>query len=293
MKYVKSPLNYTGGKYKLLEQLIPLFPQDINTFVDMFAGGCNVGINVDSKKVVFNDIATPTIEMYKEFQKIKNFEDLNRHVEMQIEAFSLSKENSEGYTELRKHYNEYRNPLDLFVLCCYSFNNIIRFNSKLEFNTSFGLNRSSYNESISDNLFEFLNSLNSKDVIFTNYNFQDYDISTLDENDFVYLDPPYLITTAPYNTMWSETEEHKLLDFMETLNSKKIRYALSNVLENKGNVNEILMGYLKSNTYLVTNYLNIDYSNSSYNIKDKTEGTTVEVLITNYAPPLPKHEPLF
>ena len=35
-KYVKSPLNYTGGKYKLLPQIVPLFPEGIDTFVDLF-----------------------------------------------------------------------------------------------------------------------------------------------------------------------------------------------------------------------------------------------------------------
>lgn len=35
----KSPLNYTGGKYKLLPQIFPLFPSKINTFVDLFGGG--------------------------------------------------------------------------------------------------------------------------------------------------------------------------------------------------------------------------------------------------------------
>ena len=37
--YIKSPLNYVGGKYKLLNDIIPLFPKGINTFVDVFAGG--------------------------------------------------------------------------------------------------------------------------------------------------------------------------------------------------------------------------------------------------------------
>lgn len=39
MEYVKSPFNYTGGKYKLLPQLLELFPKQVNTFVDLFAGG--------------------------------------------------------------------------------------------------------------------------------------------------------------------------------------------------------------------------------------------------------------
>lgn len=37
--YIQSPLNYTGGKYKLLNQLVPLFPKNINTFIDLFGGG--------------------------------------------------------------------------------------------------------------------------------------------------------------------------------------------------------------------------------------------------------------
>ena len=44
---IQSPLNYTGGKYKLLPQILPLFPKEIDCFVDLFCGGCNVGINID------------------------------------------------------------------------------------------------------------------------------------------------------------------------------------------------------------------------------------------------------
>ncbi|MFZ7260303.1 DNA adenine methylase, partial [Avibacterium avium] len=38
-------MNYIGGKFKLLKQITPLFPKKIDTFVDLFAGGVNVGIN--------------------------------------------------------------------------------------------------------------------------------------------------------------------------------------------------------------------------------------------------------
>lgn len=53
---LQSPLNYTGGKYKLLPQILPLFPKDINLFVDLFCGGCNVGLNVKSNRVIYNDL---------------------------------------------------------------------------------------------------------------------------------------------------------------------------------------------------------------------------------------------
>ena len=52
---IQSPLNYTGGKYRLLSQILPLFPKNIDLFVDLFCGGCNVGVNAASRRVVFND----------------------------------------------------------------------------------------------------------------------------------------------------------------------------------------------------------------------------------------------
>ena len=45
---IKSPLNYIGGKAKILDQILPLFPKEIDNFIDLFAGGCNVGINVNA-----------------------------------------------------------------------------------------------------------------------------------------------------------------------------------------------------------------------------------------------------
>lgn len=60
-KLIKSPLNYTGGKYKLLPQLLPIIllpphKNEINTFVDLFTGGGNVVANVNAKKRIANDI---------------------------------------------------------------------------------------------------------------------------------------------------------------------------------------------------------------------------------------------
>jgi len=52
---IQSPLNYTGGKFKLLNQILPHFPEDIDVFLDLFCGGCNVGINVNADNMIFND----------------------------------------------------------------------------------------------------------------------------------------------------------------------------------------------------------------------------------------------
>ena len=64
-KYIKSPLNYVGGKYKLLKEILPLFPNDIDVFVDLFGGGFNVGINTTANKVVYNDLENHVVELLK------------------------------------------------------------------------------------------------------------------------------------------------------------------------------------------------------------------------------------
>ena len=46
MKLIKSPINYTGNKFRILNQIQPYFPKNIGTMVDLFCGGATVGINV-------------------------------------------------------------------------------------------------------------------------------------------------------------------------------------------------------------------------------------------------------
>ena len=65
-KFNKSPLNYIGGKYKILDQLLKYFPSEINTFVDLFTGG--VFLNVKADKIVANDNLTYLIDMFIYFK---------------------------------------------------------------------------------------------------------------------------------------------------------------------------------------------------------------------------------
>ena len=55
VKY-ESPLNYTGGKSKIIAEIKERLPKDFDSFIDMFGGGFNVGLNIDSNKIIYNDI---------------------------------------------------------------------------------------------------------------------------------------------------------------------------------------------------------------------------------------------
>lgn len=287
--FVKSPLNYIGGKYKILNQILPYFPKHINNFIDLFAGGCNVGINVSANKVYFNDNLTYLIQMFNVL-KSNDAQETLKHIQGRILKFNLSLTNEVGYKKLRSLYNKEKNPLDLFVLIAYSFNHQIRFNSSHEFNNPFGKERSSFNNKMKQNLEKFISKLKEKQTIFSNVCFENFDFSFLSKNDFVYCDPPYLITTGTYNDGkrgfkgWSEKEEKALLETLDMLSKKRIKFALSNVLEHKGKTNLILKKWLEKNVNYKINYLDFNYSNSNYHtiIRDKKAST--EVLITNYVP---------
>lgn len=284
---IKSPLNYIGGKAKILDQILPLFPKEINNFIDLFAGGCNVGINVKANKIYFNDNLTFLIEMYNAFKE-NNLDSTILHIENRINEYDLSLTNDIGYKRVRELYNNQKNPLDLFVLIAYSFNHQIRFNNNHQFNNPFGKDRSSFNSSMKLNLEKFIVRLKEMNVEFTNMCFNNFDFNFLNHNDFVYCDPPYLITTGTYNDGkrgfkgWTDIEEKQLLDTLDYLNENKINFALSNVLEHKGKSNDILKSWLKSNPNYKINYLNFHYSNSNYQTINRNKNSSIEVLITNY-----------
>ena len=79
-----------------------------------------------------------------------------------------------------------------------------------------------------------------------------------------------------------KADEKDLLSFLDELNGRNIRFALSNVLRSKGKENSILIEWLEKNAekYKAIR-LNYSYSNSNYQTKDKSS-VTEEVLITNY-----------
>ena len=292
-KYIKSPMNYTGGKYKLLHQIEPLFPEDINLFVDLFTGGGNIAVNVKANKIVANDCEENIIGIYQTFQKYNNVDELIGQIEEIIKTYGLTIDDTEAYNKFRKDYNCLRtsqgdySPLSsyninilLYVLICYSFNHQYRFNSKGEFNMPFGKERSQWNENMKNNLINFHRQIKEKDIVFLNKDFRQLKVDKLGINDFVYCDPPYLITCATYNEKdgWNQKCEEDLLNLLDELNTKKIKFALSNVLYSKGKTNDLLIEWSKK--YNV-HHLDYTYQNCNYHTKDKTNKSD-EVLITNY-----------
>lgn len=276
---IKSPLNYIGGKYKLLPQILPLFPGQINTFVDLFAGGLDVSINVKAEHVICNDINNYVIGLFEYFQHY-SIDELINNIHMIIDEYQLTKQNREGYNALREEFNRTRSSLHLFLLVCYGFNHQFRFNSNGDFNNPFGINRSSYNANTEKNLRQLHEAIQGFEYHIGN--FRQFDLGFMNPGDFLYADPPYLISCGSYNDGkrgfegWSPSDDLTLFEKLDSLNQRGISFALSNVTRHKGEENNALIEW--ANNYNV-HYLNADYSNSNY---QATESETIEVLITNY-----------
>jgi DNA adenine methylase Dam len=281
---IKSPLNYTGGKFKLLPQILLYIPNDINTFVDLFSGGCNIGVNIKANNIVCNDIESHVISLMQ-YLKENDEEYIFKKILEIIKEYNLSDlTNKDGYLKLREVYNksdvdDFNRSIMFYALCCCSFSNQIRFNSKGGFNMPYG--KRDFNKNMRNNLSKYINKINNINIDFINKDFKELSLDNLNNQDLIYCDPPYLITLASYNEKdgWNETHERELLQLLDNANDKGIRFALSNVLENKGKSNDILKEWCKKyNTY----HLNNTYSNCNYHAKDKSKNTTDEVLITNY-----------
>lgn len=93
---IQSPLNYTGGKFKLLPQILPLFPSNIDLFVDLFCGGCNVGINVNCQRVIYNDLDSNLLYLYNSFKNLDK-QSVFDWIYQIIEQYGLSLVSKNGY----------------------------------------------------------------------------------------------------------------------------------------------------------------------------------------------------
>lgn len=300
--YAKSPLNYTGGKYKLLPQLLDKFPKSFDTFIDLFGGGFNVGANINAKKTVYNDKQKEVFRILQIFVKY-DYDIIINNIEKLIKKYNLSDTttngyatyncnsdsgvgsyNKDGYIRLREDYNLLKRNSEnkdilLLTLIIFSFNNQIRFNSDGDFNMPVG--KRDMNSSTRKNIRDFSIKLKNRDIELYSTDFRKFDYSKYD-NPFIYCDPPYILGVASYNESngWTNKDDLDLLNYISLASQKGVKFALSNVVEHKGMKNDVLVEWAINNRFNII-YLNANYNNSNYQIKDK-EAITQEVLITNF-----------
>jgi len=293
---VISPLNYTGNKAKSLRELLDIFPKEIDTFYDIFCGSGLVGSNSNAKKIVANDLSIHAIKLLEylkdtpTFRIISNMESIiekykltdskkmpkGTYVEYKHEGLSLY--NKPSFIKMRSDFNKsaHKDYALLFALTIFGFNHYIRFNSKGLYNVPVG--KVDFSQSLYEKTVSFSELLKSKNIEISNLDFRNPILyANASEHDLFYFDPPYMITSAPYNAFWTAKEEHDLLNLLDKLNKRGIKFALSNVFYSNGKTNDILIEWSKK--YRV-HEIKRQYKNANY--RRKNHSLAREVLITNF-----------
>jgi len=188
----------------------------------------------------------------------------------------FAKFNKSGYEQMRKDFNDDKSNYELlYTMLIYGFNRMLRFNNKGDFNLPVG--NVDLNQNVIKSLDNYFKFSQNNELHFYSSDFRDFLRSyEFKKNDFIYLDPPYLISNSEYNKLWTEKDEIDLLNILDELNDKGVRFAISNMINQKGKANDIFIKWArKYKIYdIESNYIN--YHNNTINNSSK------EVVVINY-----------
>lgn len=297
METIKPFVKWAGGKGSLIGQLKNFYPYElkngtISKYIEPFVGGGAVLIDIlqkyDVKEAYAFDINIDLINCYNVIKTdveslIKELED----VEEKYLILDAEKRQKKFYS-IREEYNSYRIDVnevnvkrasEFIFLNRTCFNGLYRVNKNGEFNVPCGKYK---NPTICDskNLRNLSNLL--KNVVFQ---YGDYktSIKYIDNNTFVYFDPPYrpLSITSGFTSYtkedFNDENQKELANYYRDLSLRKAKLMLSN--SNPKNTNkednffeDIYKGF----------YINEISAKRMINANSKGRGEISELLITNY-----------
>jgi len=281
-RFIEGVMNYTGSKFKLLEQLLPEFDYTKPYFVDLFCGGGSVYTNIADKyeKLIVNDIIKDLIGIHHELLKSDD-------IISETKSICPSKDNSELFSKLREDYNINPTPAKLWALMLSCTNNMIRFNKKFKYNQTFG--KRTWNQNTDKKVETFTNHIRQfKDKIrFKSIPFDQIEISS--DKIMVYADPPYgriknedgsigkkQISEAGYNAFWKEDDDIKLYNYLKSIDDKGSSFMVSGVLYHDGKTCWMLDKLISDGHRYKE--LQFDYNK----VSRKGDKVTKEVIIMNY-----------
>lgn len=261
-------LKWAGGKSKLIEQYIPYFPRNFQTYYEPFLGGGAVFFHLQPKNAVITDINSELTNAYRCVRD--NLEQLITLLEKHQQ-----RHNKEYYYQVRSQLanTQLERAARLIYLNKTCFNGLYRENSRGEFNVPIGKynNPSICNSNL---LYAVSDVLQSAQIEVRPFEaILDY---AKTEQDFVYFDPPYYPLSPTSNftaySRYSFNEKHQVLlrDVFLELDKRGVKVMLSNSncpfvreLYSRFNINEIS-------------------ASRAINSNAEKRGKIIEVLITSY-----------
>ncbi len=272
---IKGPFSYSGNKFRIYNNYLKKILSPFDMIHEPFLGsgvclynskGGGVGIDVDKNVVMLHNSL--------------HDRNLLKNMKKAYSEFFPNGRDQNGYLNLRSSFNESfleegistKNVHLLHILIQLGFNSLLRFGSK-GFNTPFGKKNIDFNR-----IKLHMDIAVEKQIKVLHGNYYDLKIENIKKDDVVYLDPPYAASKFQYGG-WNKEDEISLLDYITFLDSKGIKFILSNTFYHRGVQNLELKNWAKN---FDTLHITMSYNSwaASVNSVEREENTD-EVIITN------------
>jgi len=280
--YIDGVMNYTGSKFKLLNQILPEMDYKKPYFVDLFTGGGSVYTNLVDRfdKLIANDIIKDLVGIHSSLIKSDS-------IIAETKSLCPGKNNQEGFLKLREDYNLNPTPAKLWALMLSSTNNMMRFNQSFKYNQTYG--DRGWNDNTDKKVLQFTNHIRqySDKIRFKSVPFNEIEISS--DKIMFYADPPYgriknengtiskkQISEAGYNAFWKEDDDIKLYNYLKSIDERGSSFMVSGVLYHDEKTCWML-DKLISDGFRYKE-LQFDYNK----VSRKGDKVTTEVIIMNY-----------
>jgi DNA adenine methylase len=199
---LKPMVKWSGGKKDEIKKFVDHIPKTFDTYLEPFMGGGSVFFHLRPAKSVISDVHKELVDFYKCIQKGQSKEI--------YDFMSKNKNQPEAYYKVRDNFevtNELDNGKRFYYLRKTCYRGMLRYNKSGKFNIPFGRYKTYNYEILKDKAYEDLlkgsEILNKGfEYVFANYN---------NENNFMFLDPPYDSTFTDYGYCTFEQKDHKKL----------------------------------------------------------------------------------
>ena len=259
---IQKPFRYFGSKGRFYSEIKEIFIQSKkNTYIDLFAGGMEVAVNLkeDFKNIkVIANVKDEHIESFLKCNKIaiKIYKEFARFLYKNIEKVSLKElyVDKKLWIEIKRKYKKFRKDNTL------NFKNdeIRMVELFASLNNGASLSNSFYSSAKIEKIKVYLDKLKNIEIMHNYFN-ENWSY----KDSFILLDPPYLCGTEiikigkkgyNYNNNWTEKDDARLVEFIKNnlknnnvfLIFGSLENNLSKLIQKAFNVDFVIKKYKKS-----------------------------------------------
>jgi DNA adenine methylase len=226
MKVFVPPLKCQGIKTKLVPWIQASIALDSHQrWIEPFMGSGVVGFNLRPSVAIFADINPHIITLYNAIKQRLITPTIAKAF-LEEEGAYLAERGQQHFNEVRARFNKSPNPLDFLFLSRSSFNGVMRFNRKGQYNVPFGHKplrfAKAYITKIVNQIDYVAKACEHYDWTFMCCDFREVFQVTLRDacSDIIYCDPPYIGRHVDYYDSWSEADESDLYTLLCATDAK-------------------------------------------------------------------------